>query len=151
MLDFVFEQIAKEFLSAITRDLDQYTSQKGEIIVTNDSEIVLLTPAHIQFAKYGRGPGKKPPLDNILEWVGREGIIFDNMDKRGTALAIQASIGVNGTSNWQPNAPDTMSEAINTNSQEYQKKLNNLIITEIHGQYNDALRKVYPPKVDVKI
>ena len=151
MLGFVFEQIAKEFLSAITQDLDQYTSQKGEIIVTDDGSITLLTPAHIQFAKYGRGPGKNPPLDNILEWVGGEGIIFDDTDQEGTAFAIQASIGKKGTSNWKPNAPDAMSEAINSNSQEYQKKLNNLIVTEIHDQYNDTLREIFPPKVDMKI
>lgn len=103
--------IAKNFLLLVTGELDKYTKEKG-IVEAQENSVILFSPSHIQFARYGRGPGKKPPFDSILEWVKKENIKFDNTDERGTAFAIQASIGKNGTKNFVPNAPNFLEEEL---------------------------------------
>lgn len=140
--------IAKEFLLAVTRELDPYTSHKGQIIVTNDYEVVLLTPAHIQFARYGRGPGKKPPLDPILEWVKSEGISFGELSDMGTAFAIQASIGINGTNNWVPNAPNALEEAVKNNFDKFNKELNSAMVVEVRNQFEEEYKKIFPATIE---
>tara|TARA_R110000782_G_scaffold97666_1_gene182664 strand:+ start:140 stop:592 length:453 start_codon:yes stop_codon:yes gene_type:complete len=149
ILDTLFRKIAKEFLLAISKNVDNFTSKKGEIVETADNELTLLTPSHIQFAKYGRGPGKKPPLDNILEWVKSENVAFAGLSERGTAFAIQNSIAKNGTKNWVPNAPNAMDEAISANSKQYNKELNDTLVVEIRDTYNKQLRKIFPPKMEI--
>ncbi len=103
--------IIKVFLALVKKDLDPYTTRKNVVIQNDETSVSLFTPSHIQFARYGRGPGKRPPLDPILEWVSKKGIIFEGTDKRGTAFAIQSKIGRVGTSNWVPNAPNAQAAA----------------------------------------
>ena len=135
--------IAREFLEKVTFQLDAHTSQKGEIIVEG-REVSLLTPAHIQYAIYGRGPGKKPPLDPILDWIKGESIQFGGMDKEGTAFAIQAAIGKNGTRHWVPNAPNALEEAINENFDEYNKQLAQSLSVVIQDQTADIYKQILP-------
>lgn len=131
-------EIAKEFLQAVTEELDPYTKEKG-IVEMEEARVILLTPSHIQFARYGRGPGKKPPFDNILKWVKEEGIKFENSTERGTAFAIQASIGLYGTKNWVPNAPNALEVAIKDHLQEYSESLGKKLLVRI----NDDVNKIY--------
>ena len=49
-----FEDIARDFLEAVTSELDVYTSIKGKIYGDSDS-MTLETPDHIQWAFAGRG------------------------------------------------------------------------------------------------
>ncbi len=135
--------IAKEFFTKATADLDKYTERKGEIQVKSD-RVILLTPSHIQFAKFGRGPGKKPPLDPILEWVSKKGIIFEGTDKRGTAFAIQAKISRVGTSNWVPNAPNALNEALNKHFEKYSKEAGNVIASKTSDEVNKIYKEVLP-------
>lgn len=121
-----FREVAREFLQAVSGELDPFTSNKGKVVVKGD-KITLETPSHIQYAKYGRGPGKNPPLDPILSWVKREGIIFDNLDEEGTARAIQFSVGKKGTKNYKANAPNALAEAINLHIKEYNKEFSKKI------------------------
>ena len=136
--------IAREFLTLVTAELDPHTSNKGEIVIESSNTIVLLTPSHIQFAKYGRGPGKKPPLDHILDWVNEKGIIFDGTDQRGTAFAIQNSIGKKGTKNWVSGAPNALDEAILSNFEEYNKKLNDQFAVQIHDELQEIYKEILP-------
>jgi hypothetical protein len=133
--------IAGEFLEAVSAELDPYTENKGFVEV-GETKAILLTPSHIQFAKYGRGPGKKPPLDNILEWVKKEGITFEKLSDRGTAFAIQASIGKNGTQNWVPNAPNALEEAIRNHMEEYSDKMGKAIAIKINDQVNGIYKQI---------
>lgn len=133
--------IAGEFLEAVTGDLDPYTKVKG-VVEVGETRAILLTPSHIQFARYGRGPGKKPPLDNILKWIREEGIKFEELSERGTAFAIQASIGKNGTSNWVPNAPNALEEAIKNHYQDYMDKLGKAVTIKTNDQVNDIYKKM---------
>lgn len=136
-----FLKLAKEFLVLTTEQLDPYTSTKGQIIV-GDRQITLLTPAHIQFAKYGRGPGKKPPFEVIEAWIKKENIRFEGLSEKGTAFLIQTSIGNKGTSNYVKNAPNALEEALNNNIQEYNKKLNSALLVKINGQVLKILNDV---------
>lgn len=119
---FEFHDIAKEFLLMVSKHLDKHTTKKGFVEIKGD-EITLFTPSHVQFAAYGRGPGKKPPLDPILKWVSQKGIIIEGSDERGTAFAIQKSISKKGTKNWKPNAPNVIEEAINKELKAYSETL----------------------------
>lgn len=133
-----FIDIAREFLTAVKDDLDPYTTQKGKIEVGIDS-VTLLTPSHIQFAKYGRGPGKAPPVDPLEEWVIRKGIV-ESDKARGVAFGIAKSISLNGTLNWVPNAPNALDESIDKYLNKYDEetaKLFNVIIA-------DEMKKIQP-------
>lgn len=138
-------KIATEFFNKATSELDQHTTRKGEIIVESD-KIILLTPSHIQFAKYGRGPGKKPPLDPILEWVKGKGIIFEGTDEEGTASAIQAKIGRDGTNNWVPGAPNALEEALNKNFEQYNKEIGNVMAVKVSEEVDKIYQDILPDK-----
>lgn len=119
-----FVSIAKEFFLAVKGELDPHTTQKSEVKVNNYLSVSLFTPAHIQFAKYGRGPGKPPPLNAILKWVQKKGIIKGGQNAKGAAFAIAKSIGKNGTINWVRNAPNAMEEALNKHMKKYVDDIN---------------------------
>jgi len=138
-----FLEIARSFLEAVSSELDPHTSKKGKIYTKADRAI-LETPSHIQFAKYGRGPGKKPPLDPILEWVKSEGIIFDNSTEKGTAFAIQASIGKNGTKSYTKNAPNALEEALDKYLDDFQKEYATRIAVAISNDVNSIYSKILP-------
>lgn len=133
--------IAKEFLQAVTGELDLYTSEKGEI-VEKGRQVILLTPAHIQYARYGRGPGKNPPFKNILDFVMKEKIQFENLTQEGTAAAIQFSIGKNGTKNWVPNAPSALEEAIQKHLEEYLVELSGGLSVIINDEVNSIYKQI---------
>lgn len=150
-LDIDFVKIATEFLQMVSKELDPHTSIKGEIEVESPFKVSLFTPSHIQFAKYGRGPGKKPPLDPILEWVKGKGIIFNGTDEKGTAFAIQASIGKNGTLGWVPNAPNAMEEAIDKHFEKYAAATGFSVGLTVSEQVNDFWETIFPQKIEFKI
>lgn len=150
-LDKDFITLAKEFLTKVTFELDEVTSVKGIIEENGSNEVNLYTPSYIQFAKYGRAAGKKPPLDPILNWVKSKGILFDGTTERGTAFAIQSLIGKRGTKNYVPNAPNFLEEVIKKNYEDYNKLLANSLSVSIDYEVNDIYKKYFPEKVEFKI
>ena len=138
-----FEDIARKFLEAVTSDLDTHSSIKGEIVKNNEASFSLLTPDHIQFAVAGRGPGKKPPLQQMLDLVNSKNILFDGLDKRGTAFAIQAAIGAKGTKNWIPNAPDIMETTVSKYQSEYEDELGKGILVDIDNKMKEEWEKIW--------
>ena len=70
-----FVSIAKDFLLLVKGELDQHTTEKSNIKVNNFLSVSIFTPAHVQFAAYGRGPGKNPPIDPLIAWVRKKGIV----------------------------------------------------------------------------
>jgi hypothetical protein len=139
--------LAKAFLLAVSADLDQYTSRKGVVDVESPTSVVLLTPSHVQFAKYGRGPGKRPPIDPILEWVSQKGIIFEGLTQEGTAYAIANSIAKKGTLNYVPNAPNAINETLGTHVGDYLSKLSELFLISINDEMKDV--KYLPKEMEV--
>lgn len=146
-----FVSIAKEFFKAVALDLDPYTTENSKINVDNFKSVSLTTVRHIQFAKYGRGPGKQPPVNEILKFVKKKGIIFKGLTERGTAWAIAKSISKKGTKNWKPNAPNAIEEAINNNILDYYKRITNFTIETQFEQLQEIYEKNIPRKVTLKL
>tara|TARA_R110002153_G_scaffold164213_1_gene316765 strand:+ start:766 stop:1227 length:462 start_codon:yes stop_codon:yes gene_type:complete len=138
-----FEDIARKFLEAVTSDLDTHSSIKGEIVKNNSTSFSLLTVDHIQFAAYGRGPGKKPPLEAMLELVRAKNILFEGLDKRGTAFAIQASIGAKGTKNWKEGAPDIMETTVSKYQDAYESELGKSVLIDIDNKMKVEWEKIW--------
>lgn len=138
--------IALEFFRKVALELDPYTTENSEII-EEAGEVSLLTPAHIQFAKYGRGPGKRPPLNAILSWVKKKGIEFKNLSQRGTAFAIQKSISEKGTIGYTPNAPNALEEAVDKNYEEYMDESS----SHFEIIFNDDVKKIMREAIPIKI
>lgn len=140
-----FVKITKEFLMLVKGDLDQYTTQKSTIKVNNFKSLSLFTPAHLQFARYGRGPGKMPPLDPLIEWVSKKGIVSGGpSEARGAAFAIAKSISKKGTKNYVPNAPNALEEALDKHMNTYVTKINekhvNDTVRKLEKSYNEELK-----------
>ena len=136
-----FVKVTREFLQMVASELDPYTTEKSRIKVNNYLSLSIFTPAHVQFAKYGRGPGKPPPMDAIEKWVKYEGIILGNLSTRGTAYVIAKSIGEKGTKNWKPGAPDAVTEAINKHLFEYVQKTNNKHLDDTVKKLEEQLKR----------
>lgn len=136
-------EIAKEFLELVSKDLDKHTSKKGEVKIEGNS-VVLLTPSHIQWAKYGRGPGKQPPIDILLDYVKKGNIKFDGLDSEGTAWAMAASIAKKGTKNWKRGAPNALEESITKSFESYNKKLAQMLTVEIDDQLQQTFTEIIP-------
>ena len=146
-----FVSIAKEFFKAVASELDPYTSEDSKVKVKNFKEVTLQTVRHVQFAKYGRGPGKAPPIDPIIDWLKRKGIVTDQKEARGTAFAIAKSISKKGTKNWKPNAPNAIEEAINNNILEYYKKLNNFVLETQFEELEQLYEDKIPRTITIKL
>lgn len=136
-------EIARQFLELVTSDLDPYTTKKG-VIEVGDNRVTLFTPDYVQFAKYGRGAGKKPPLQFILDWIKSKNIRFENSTERGTAFAIQASIGKNGTLNYVKNAPNAIDEAIKKHLKLYNQQTGEALKIQIQREVNETLSERHP-------
>ena len=137
-----FEDIARDFLESVTSELDTYTSIKGKIY-GDASSVTLETPDHIQWAFAGRGPGKRPPLEAMLELVRSKSILFDNMDERGTAFALQAIIAKKGTKNHKPNAPDILESTVKKYQLKYEQELGKNMIIEIDNRLKDEMQEMW--------
>ena len=143
-----FEDIARDFLEAATSELDVYTSIKGKIYGDSDS-MTLETPDHIQWAFAGRGKGKRPPLEAMLELVRSKNIIFDGKDEKGTAFALQAIIAKKGTKNHKPNAPDIMETTVAKYQKKYEKELGDSILIDIDNRLKDEMEKFWKDQDDL--
>ncbi len=124
---------------AVKGELDPYTTQKGEVKVRNFFTVELLTPAHIQFAKYGRGPGKPPPIDPIMQWVQQKGIVKSSTEAKGAAIAIAKSIGKKGTKDYKPNAPNALEEALNKHMEAFVQKQNKFHLNKTNTKHVEGL------------
>ncbi len=146
-----FEEIAIDFFKAIKGELDPSVSRKGTIEKTSPNSLSLYIADHIQFAKYGRAPGKQPPVNDILEFVKRKGIKFENTTQLGTAWAIAKGISKRGTIGYTPNAPNAMQESINNNLEEYFSKLSTSTLEEQTKEVNKIFENSFPKTITFKI
>ncbi len=127
--------LAVGFFKSVATDLNPYTEDDSEIVIESQDTVAMYTPDYLQYAVYGRGAGKAPPLAPILEWVGRRGILFDGRDYEGTAKAIQFLISKNGTVNYTPNPPNALEESLR----------------EHYGSFEDSLSQSVLETVDFEI
>lgn len=144
------QEIIEQFLKLVSGRLDEYTTQKGKVVVSKNT-VTLFTPSHIQFAKYGRGPGKLPPIEPLVDWVKKKGIVKNDKEARGTAWAIAKSISKKGTKNYVPNAPNALTEAIEEEFDNYVEKISGFITDEINEQILDLIVEAIPIEYEVKV
>lgn len=136
-------QIMEQFLKLVSGQLDEYTTEKGRV-VTGKGEVTLFTPAHVQFAKYGRGPGKMPPVEPLIDWVKQKGIASEAKEAASVAFAIAKSISKNGTKNYVPNAPNAIEEAIDNQFDKYTTRLSGYFADEINNKVLDLIVGAIP-------
>lgn len=146
-----FVAIAKEFFKAVASELDPYTTEKSKVKVNNFKSVSLTTVKHVQFAKYGRGPGKQPPIDPLIAWVKKKGIVTSDKEARGTAFAIAKSISKKGTKNWKPNAPNAIEEAVSKHILDYYKKLNNFTLDTQFEELQELYKNKVPRTITIKL
>lgn len=135
-------EIAEEFLKLVSGELDPFTTKKG-VVVKENNGASLFTPAHIQFAKYGRGPGKQPPVDPLIEWAKGKGI----ENPVSAAWAIAKSIAKNGTLNYVAGAPNAIDEAIDDYMADYMSAVSKTFNEEIA----EAMRLVQVLPESIKV
>lgn len=142
-MDDEFVDIARQFLFMVSGEIEPYVSDKPEIKVSRNT-VTLFAPEHFQFAKYGRGPGKQPPVNKILDFVKKKGIIFENSTQEGTAWAIAKSIAKKGTKGYTPNAPNAFEEAINKHLKDYADEISKHLSTVAERETNNIYLKTFP-------
>lgn len=135
-----FKEIAMAFLRAVKNDTDTYTSMKAEIVENSSASFSALTADHLFYAKNGRPAGKNPPLKQMLEFVKSKNILFDGLDSRGTAFAIQAIIKKKGTKNYKSNGTDPLLDAVKKYQNKYEEDLGSHILIDINGKLNDEMK-----------
>jgi hypothetical protein len=135
-----FKEIARKFLNAVKSDTDTYTSLKGEIVENSPTSYSLLTADHLFYAKNGRAPGKNPPLEQMLNFVKSKNILFDGMDSKGTAFAMQAIIKNKGTANYKPNGTDPLLDAVNKYQNQFEKDLGSSILIDINKKMDEEMK-----------
>lgn len=145
-------KVCERYLNVVKKDLDKHTSHKSNVLNrgNKDGKVTIRIPLHIQFAAYGRGPGKKPPFDFILQWVKKERVKFSNNTDEGTAFAIQASIGLHGTKNWVPNAPDVVEESMKKNYPLFSTEFDKVLSTSIDEYLNERFNTIVVSLKDTK-
>ena len=149
-MDNGFIEIARQFLFMVSEEVDPYVSEKSFIKIQG-SDVTLFTPEHFQFAKYGRGPGKQPPIKNILGFVKKNNIKFENSTQEGTAWAIAKSIAKNGPKGYVRNAPNALQEAIDKHINDYEEELYNHLNTYAKRETNNIYAKTFPVESKFKI
>lgn len=135
-----FKEIAMAFLKAVKSDTDTYTSMKAEIVENSSTSFSALTVDHLLYAKNGRPAGKNPPLKQMLEFVKSKNILFDGLDSRGTAFAMQAIIKKKGTKNYKPNGTDPLLDAVKKYQNKYEEDLGSHMLIDINGKLNDEMK-----------
>lgn len=99
------QQLITEFLTGIQEALIAYMqsdnrnatgkSVQSLQVSANQTSGQLTGSPYIEFVFRGRGPGKFPPLSNIIDWLNARGL------PRGMAWAVGKKIAESGTKLWQ--------------------------------------------------
>jgi len=87
-------------------------TRSGRILVRSNEQIVEFNALYAWYAEHGRNPGRRPPLEPILDWVHKRGLggtysvgshrrtgnyTSQIKEDRAIAFLIQRSIGKKGT------------------------------------------------------
>ena len=120
-----------QFLETIREQIIRDQAEKGmratgksadslRINMIDDDEGQLLGSVAIRFQVTGRGPGKFPPRENILEWMRARQI------EESALYAIQKKIAERGTDIFQGKRPGlSLNEIIDDNFGQFQTEIRN--------------------------
>ena len=89
-----FEKVQAGMLSIYPdmQDISYEVSDDGVKVIG-----ILYGPDHIEFAERGRGPGKPPPPDKIVDWIEKEGITADGISTESLAFLIGRKMAQEGS------------------------------------------------------
>lgn len=97
-----------------------------------------------KYVEYGRGPGKRPPIDAIEQWIKVKPIIPDPINGRvpttkQLAFLISRKIGMEGTKAQRP-----LEKAVYSDSMEMLiNQLKNEIVGQLNEQISNEILKIY--------
>lgn len=130
--------LADEGINASSRLSD---SAEVEVSLNNTKLVIsLMLEEYWKYVEYGRGPGKRPPIDAIENWVRIKPVIPDARNgkiptQRQLAYLISRKIGWEGThSRHAINKTvysDAMEEIINDIRNEIVRQLNQILLDEV--------------------
>lgn len=101
-IDAVNEAIEENFYHSFIRNhgktrFVRYKRFKSKIVNTDtDFSYQIILPQYVVYADGGRGPGKEPPLDSIIDWVRFKFGIRDSKEAVNIAWAIRSKIAKKG-------------------------------------------------------
>jgi len=137
------------YLEAIEKGLkedaqskDQRMPQDFEIKADNLSG-QLYAAHYLKYLIYGRGPGKQPPSENILEWVLKnpETTHWTPEEQNSLAYLIGRKIGEEGTDIWQGKKPGIdLLGVMETNMPSLLNELGDNIVTKFQTSLNNTLK-----------
>ena len=130
--------LADEGINASSRLSD---SAEVEVSLNNTKLVIsLMLEEYWKYVEYGRGPGKRPPIDAIENWVRIKPVIPDARNgkiptQRQLAYLISRKIGWEGTpARHAINKTvysDAMEEIINDIRNEIVRQLNQILLDEV--------------------
>ena len=72
----------------------------------------IIAPSHTYYMVHGRGPGKFPPRNNIIEWIRQKNISFEGITISSLAYLIARKIALEGTKTFQQGGSDVISAVV---------------------------------------
>ncbi len=93
----IAETVLKVVEMVLSKANIQSDSTKNIKTEVDNSGIIITLPGHYKFIDAGRKPGKRPPVNVILEWMSKERIsIPSGMKPNQFAFLVSRSIGRRG-------------------------------------------------------
>lgn len=130
--------LADEGINASSRLSD---SAEVEVSLNNTKLVIsLMLEEYWKYVEYGRGPGKRPPIDAIENWIRIKPVIPDARNgripnSRQLAFMIARKIGNEGTTARhainKTVYSDAMEEIINDIRNEIVRQLNQILLDEV--------------------
>lgn len=144
------QEVIISSLNNIVEDLKSDAANKGQKIpvssfrvVTTEDGAQLIGADYFKYLVLGRGPGKAPPPDKMLEWVNSESAFstFTEIEKRSLAYVVGQKIAREGTDIYQgkkpgidflgvleKNMPDLLRELVKNQAINIQTSLSQVIL-----------------------
>lgn len=100
--EFEIEELLTEFQSTLAKIVRKYGLQESNFIKrmkisVRDNSIKVILPNYVKFVDEGRSSGRKPPIEDIVDWLNQKGISIPNgISQDSYASAIANSIGKKG-------------------------------------------------------
>lgn len=114
-------------------------------IIADDHELhlAIALAGYWYWVEKGRGPGKQPPLDNIIAWVEQTGLaaIEDvdggNISVRSLAFLIARKIGREGTA-----GKNIVGDIVANNAERWTQRIRAAAVTDIQNEVNRIFKKL---------
>lgn len=118
-------------------DLDMETA-------ATDEDGNLSGAEYYYYVVHGRRPGKRPPIDSILEWIQKKGIHADDISDRSLAFLIARKIGNVGTDIYTGKRPGlALEEILAKNEEKFNKDLADKKLAEMIELLDESFNKIF--------